>query len=200
MLNRKRAFFFVLAMLMAVSAVANNFRAGDLVYLPVAGRVQGAALFKTDVWVSNLSTTDSVTIDVAYAPTGNVDNRSVTGSLIRLATLNPGERREFIDIFAAGNLNISGNPFGQLLFFGCRAGGNCSNCDTNAADCRLITVEARVFAELTTGCAGGATLCTNGQDVPGFPWYNYASVDSADRGLDRVFITGFRQTGAPGQQ
>ncbi|HVR43988.1 MAG TPA: hypothetical protein VMS56_11165 [Thermoanaerobaculia bacterium] len=174
--------------LMAGGAMASAFRAADTVYLPVAGKVAGGggSFFRTDVWISNVSTS-SVDVWVAYGARLQ-DNANAPANAVMLATpLAPGERREIVDVMGA----VFGTPddpgaLGQLIFFACRVGGNCGDCDTNAADCLPITVEARIY----TTAADGSTF---GQLIPGIPWYNFVSVDQVTTGLDEVFIVGVRQ-------
>ncbi|HUP65066.1 MAG TPA: hypothetical protein VM557_07285 [Thermoanaerobaculia bacterium] len=177
-----------LMLLMATSAMASAFRAGDVVYLPAAGKAAGAAgsFFRTDVWISNLSNAN-VDVWIAFGARG-ADNSGSPAAAIKLATpLAPNERREILDIMQLvfGQSDLDPARVGHMIFFSCRVGGNCSDCDTNSTDCLPITVEARIF---TTSASG-----TFGQLIPGIPWYNYVSPDAADRQLHKVFIVGIRQ-------
>ncbi len=182
-------------LLAATSSMASAFRAADLVYVPAAGSLPGAnnAFFRTDIFLANLSD-QPVIVSVAFAPTGGGNNAGViTGSNpVNLPVLAPGERREIIDIMrTVFNKPVTETVFGHLLFFACRQGGNCADCDANPADCELISAEARIY----TTTADGTTF---GQLIPGIPWYNYVSRDSVDEGLARVFITGIRNQGSAG--
>ena len=57
--------------LVAAGAMASNFRAADQVYVPAAGHLAiTSATFISDVWISNVSTTDTVSVSVIYTPTG----------------------------------------------------------------------------------------------------------------------------------
>ncbi|MGA7615950.1 MAG: hypothetical protein WBX15_12305 [Thermoanaerobaculia bacterium] len=183
-------------LLVATSSIAGEFRAADQVYLPAVARTGGGggAFFVTDVFISNVST-QTVDVWVAYLPTGATnDNSALPASAIKLPTpLAPGERREYVDV-AKSLLNLD-SANGYLIFFACRTGGDCSDCDTNPADCELITVEGRIYNQVT---AGDGSVSTFGQLFPGIPWYLYNSMNSANLGLDKVFITGIRNTGAVG--
>ena len=190
MANRKLLIIAALVGLMATSAMASSFRSADVVYLPVAGKLAGAnnSFFRTDVWISNVSN-QRVVVDVAFAPQGG-SNENVTdpANTRRLPVLEPGERREIVDIMGQvfGQADTAPATVGQIIFFACREGGNCTACDTNAADCLPITVEARIY---TTDAASA----TFGQLIPGIPWFNFVSPDAISEQLHQVFITGIRQ-------
>ncbi|HUF18182.1 MAG TPA: hypothetical protein VMS12_09095, partial [Thermoanaerobaculia bacterium] len=112
---------------------------------------------------------------------------------MRRLTLAPGERREVIDIL---NSLFGQQGIGQMLFFACRQGGNCDDCDADSSDCELITVQGRIYTEGGgAACPGNAALCTFGQLFSGIPWYNFAAGDSLSTslGYDSVFMAGIRQ-------
>jgi hypothetical protein len=191
MSNLKRLVVFTL-LLVAVASVASasSFRAADTVYLPAVARLEGGAgaFFRTDVVLSNLST-DRVVVSVAYVPTGATrDNSTVTDNLFNLPVLVPNERRQITDIAQAMGLTSAN---GYLIFFACREGGNCTDCDANAGDCKLISVQGRIY----NSRADNATF---GQLFPGIPWYSYVSLDSATQRLNTVSIPGVRQIGSAG--
>lgn len=196
MFNYKHIVLGALLTLTAMTASANNFRAADLVYLPAVASAPGAggSFFKTDVFISNLSTFP-VVVDIAFAPTGGGDNTSsLLPANMRRITLAPGQRREVIDILQS---QFGRTGIGQMLFFACREGGNCADCDDDASDCQLITVQGRIYTEGGgAACPGNAALCTFGQLFSGIPWYNFASGDalSTSLGYDSVFMAGIRQT------
>lgn len=173
--------------LLALPAFANNFRAADIVYLNAAGHVAGGggALFQTDVVITNVST-GTVEVDAAFLGTGGADARGGLdpSKVERVATLEAGESILIEDIVLEVFNNNAG--FGHMIFFSCRVGGNCNACDSNAADCLPIVVEARIYD------AGNPTA-TFGQLFPGYPWYSYASSAVADRGLGEAWVTGIRQ-------
>jgi len=171
-------------LLAALPAEASNFRVADQVYLPIAGRV---SVFRTDVFISNLSS-DFVTVKVVLA---SGDTGTLTPNLPQIS-LKPFERREMTDFFLTV-LGIS-NGVGQVVFSACRAASNCSNADANGENVnyRDISVESRIYAVDGDGK-------TNGQLFNGYPWYSYVSMLAAPTGLDKVFITGLRNTGAAGQ-
>ncbi len=170
--------------LIAVPAMASNFRAADVVYLPAAGRVQGQAFFKTDVVITNVSN-GAVTVDAALLATGGGDARAglADGAVKSVATLDAGESIVVED--AIKEIFGLDGGFGQMIFYSCRVGGDCSTCDSDDSDCLPIVVEGRVYAETATG--------TFGQLFSGYPWYSYVSSAVADRDLDEVWITGIRQ-------
>ena len=179
----KRFSFGVLSTLIFASvASAGGFGAADVVYLPAVGRLQGAAgaFFKTDVTITNTSTS-RVDVQVAYVE-GSGDNSTALNSLITLPTFLPGERRELIDIAQSALNRDTAN--GYLIFFACREGGDCTDCDSSAGDCLNITVEGRIYNDTPDG--------TFGQSFPGLPWYSYASFTSGTQGTDRLSINGVR--------
>jgi hypothetical protein len=185
MSRSKRFSLVVLSMLtFATAAGASSFRAADIVYLPAVGRLQGSAgsFFKTDVTIINTSAS-RVVVQVAYVE-GSGDNSSAPNTLITLPTFTPGERRELIDIVRTALDRETAN--GYLIFFSCREGGNCTDCDSNAGDCLNIAVRGRIYNDTPGG--------TFGQSFPGIPWYSYAASTSAAQGTDRLSINGVRNS------
>jgi hypothetical protein len=181
----KRFSFAVLSVLMFASvARANSFGAADIVYLPAVARLEGAggSFFKTDVTITNTSTSP-VVVQVVYVE-GSGDNSASLNSPITLPTFLPGERRELIDIAQSALNRDTANGF--LIFFACREGGNCTDCDSNPGDCLNIAVQGRIYNDT----AGG----TFGQSFPGIPWYSYAAFTSATQGTDRLSINGVRNS------
>jgi hypothetical protein len=207
-------------MLFAAAAMANNFRAADQVYVTAAAHAAGASgTFISDIFISNLST-DSVAVTVLYG-SGVTGTLQTFGTVANpLITLAPSERREIPDFMATpvaqGGLGLSVG-FGQLIFNACKAGGNCTvppatgSCPGGdpilgtCPDFRPISVETRVYSTPPAGgctstfsasvCAG-PTPPTTGQLFSGLPWYTFASSDASSIGLDKVFITGFRNNSA----
>src|SRR5947207_545408 len=185
----------VAIMFIAAGAMASNFRAADQVYVPAAGHLAGASgTFISDVFISNLSG-DPVSVSVIYStgPTGTQQ------SFNNAITLAANERKEILDIFPTTLGLASG--FGQLIFNGCKQGGNCdvNTCPNGATtgvcpDFRDISVESRIYS-IAPG-ANQATAPTNGQLFAGIPWYNFVSSDAAAVSLDKVFITGLRNNAA----
>jgi hypothetical protein len=182
--------------LLASGALASNFRVADQVYVSAAGHLAGASgTFISDVFISNLST-DVVTVSVIYA-SGSGGTQQNFNNVITLAA---NERQEILDIFPS-KLNLQ-TGFGQLIFNACKQGGNCdtTTCPGGSsgfcADFRNISVESRIFS-IPPG-ANQATAPTNGQLFSGLPWYNFVSSDASGVGLDKVFITGLRNTGGAG--
>jgi len=174
--------------MVAGSTMASNFRSGDLIYLPAVARLQGGSFFNTDVVIANLNN-EPVVVSVVYAPTG-VDNSTVTsGPNVKDITLAAQERREIVDVMkTVFNLDAAN---GYLLFFACKQGGNCSSsCGTNPTDPRSITVEGRIYNQLSDR--------TFGQSFTGYPWYSYISANDAARNLDKVTIDGIRVSGSLG--
>jgi hypothetical protein len=191
----------VVLVMVAAAAMASNFRGSDQVYVPAAGHLTASgSTFISDVFVSNLSTTESVDVSVIYAPFGNnpaVQYFPANGSA--LFTLRPLERKEIVDFFtaptSAGGLGLT-SGFGALIFNGCKAAADCTTQDSQGvnANYRDIAVFTRIYSIPAT-----STLAqnppTNGQDMPGIPWYSYVSSRQASVALNRVFITGMRNTG-----
>jgi len=196
----------IAAMLLCGTTVfANNFRGGDQVYVPAAGHVGGGGgvTFVSDLFFSNLESDVSVDVSVTFTtgtnPTTSQVFKNRDGSGFTL-TLAPKERREIIDFIAApksqGGLGLP-SGFGTLLINACLAGQTCTpdlNTGTNP-NFRNISVESRIYS-FSSGTPTSAA--TNGQLFAGFGWYSYASSDGSGVGLDKVFITGLRNTGAPG--
>src|SRR5437879_5585086 len=109
----------VAVMFVAAGAMASNFRAADQVYVPVAGHAAGSSgTFISDVFISNLSG-DAVSVSVIFA-TGSAGAQTPFNNAI---TLGPNERKEILDFFPT-ILNLP-SGLGQLVFNGCKQGGNC---------------------------------------------------------------------------
>lgn len=196
MLNVKKLAVAAAMMLVAGGAFASNFRAADQVYVPVAGHVAGGSgTFISDVFLSNLST-DPVTVTVIYVPLGATSTAQTNFSPINLAA---GERKEIVDFFPTA-LGIS-SGLGQLIFNACKQGSDCGPATQDQFGVspffRPISVESRIFS-IPPGTTLSQNPPTTGQAFPGFPWYSFVSSDSASVGLDKVFITGIRNTGVAG--
>lgn len=200
----KKIGFAAAVALVAASAMASNFRAADQVYVPAAGHISGAtATFLSDIFVSNLSDTDSVAVSVIFS-NGQAGTQTVFNNLFTLA---PKERREFVDFVAAAQpngLGLTGGVLGQMILNGCKAGGSCDINDTSGCpggttsgvcpDFRNISVESRIYA-IANG-ANPATAATTGQLFSGYPWYSFVTQEQSQNDLHRVFITGIRQNAA----
>lgn len=188
----------VAVMLCAAGAFASNFRVADQVYVPVAGHIASSRLFLTDLYISNVED-DSVDVSVMY-----IDGNGIK-PFPKLLTLAPRERREIIDFVGTGALGLGINgqsgALGQLVFNGCKAGQDCTPDPTTGvnANFRNISVETRIYSIDPANANSPATAPSNGQLFAGLPWYSYVSSDSSAAGLDKVFITGLRNTGGSGQ-
>lgn len=185
---------FALALLAITStALASNFRAADTIYLPSAGKVaSGSIEFVTDAYITN-HTNDAVVVSVGFGISGQ-DNSALTQNLVDLATpLAPGERRLVADITGTLFPEKTGS-LGFLVFFACKQGGTCTDCDANPADCSLISVESRIYSRQP----GNAAAETKGQLFPGYPWYTFVSQNDVALNLDTVSIIGLRNEGARG--
>ncbi|HVR37793.1 MAG TPA: hypothetical protein VMU84_01765 [Thermoanaerobaculia bacterium] len=147
------------------------------------------------MFLSNLSDSN-VSVSVIYSA-GAGGTQTEFKNIIQLA---PRERKEFTDFFVSA-LGLTGG-FGQLIFNGCVTGGNCSatNQDTNgfSPDFRDIAVFSRIYS-IPPGTTLSQNPPTQGQDFSGIPWYHYVTSQQAANGLDKVFITGIKQTGSTGQ-
>jgi hypothetical protein len=182
--------------LIAAGAMASNFRGADQVYVPAAGHVTaGPTTFISDVWVSNLSAVDSVSVSIIYTPLGQTPTPQYFDNQF---TLRPLERKEIIDFFPT-LLGVQ-SAFGSLIFNGCKANSDCIGTqDANGVspNFRDIAVFSRIYS-----IPASSTLAqnppTNGQDMPGIPWYNFISSRQSSNGLGEVFITGLRNTGTSG--
>lgn len=184
----------------AFGASASNFRAADQVYVPVAGKVDGATgVFTTDVYLANLSG-DPVDVSVVYIPIGThvgittlAQKNSLYKEYRNKIQLKAFERKEFPDFF---NATLGEPGFGMLLFNGCRTGSSCGSDnqdpDGDSDAYRSISVQTRIYQVIPA-----RPNETTGQLMNGIPWYHY--VTSLQGSLGKVFITGFKQTGAPGE-
>jgi len=186
------------ASLIAVSAFASNFRGADQVYVPIAGHAQGGSgLFISDVYISNL-TGNTVSVSVIYVALGAHPANGLGEEKSNVITLQPYERKEFPDIMTTLGINVAANPLGQLIFNGCLQGADCGPATQDeygySTFFRDISVETRIYQIPTSN-----QTQTLGQAFPGIPWYNFVSSLQSTQHLDKVFITGFRQTGSVGQ-
>ena len=184
-------------MLVAMSAMASNFRAADQVYVPAAGKTTGSSgTFLSDVFITNLSN-DTVDVSIVYAPLGATPTVQEFKNAIRLQAR---ERREIVDIFDSV-LHLS-SGFGQLIFNACLANADCSAAtqDQNgfSVNFRDIAVQTRIYA-IPVGTTLAQNPPTTGQLFTGIPWYNFVSSLQSNNGLHEVFITGLRATGTTGQ-
>lgn len=207
MFKLKQAGVAVAMILVAAGAMASNFRASDQVYIPIAGHTAVSAnpTFISDVWVSNLSTTDAVSVSVIYIP-ANTNGITVcppqgTANCYfdNNFTLQPSERKEFIDFFGT-QLGLSA-AFGSLIFNACKQGADCIGTqDANGVspNFRNIAVFSRIYS-IPAGQSNPTNQPTQGQDMPGIPWYNFVSQRQSAVSLNEVFITGLRNTGTSGQ-
>ncbi len=144
----KRAVVATCVFLMAGAGLAITPAAE--VYLASVGRGQGrcpggvCAQWRTSVWATNLSTTQTAVVQIAFLLRGQA-NQSPNSVSVSLA---PQASREFSDIFA-DTFGLDG-VFGALRF------------RSNVA----IAVNARIFdANVQTNQGAG----TAGQDLPGIP-------------------------------
>jgi len=187
----------VAVMLCAAGAFASNFRVADQVYVPAAGHIASSRTFLSDVFISNLED-DSVDVSVMF-----IDGSGIK-QFKNLFTLAPRERREIIDFVGApasqGGLGLNG-VLGHLVFNGCKAGQDCTPDPTTGenGNFRNISVETRIYSVDNANAGNPSAAPSNGQLFAGLPWYSYVSSDSASAGLDKVFITGLRNTGTAGQ-
>ncbi len=198
MFNMKHLGVAAAVILVAAGAMASNFRAADQVYVPVAGHTSSSTqTFISDVWVSNMSATDSVDVSVIYTPIGATTTPQYFDKVINLKA---GERKEYVDFFPTVLGTGTNAAFGSLIFNGCLSGADCVNTqDANGVspNFRNITVFSRIYA-IPVGQTSTNNTGSNGQDMPGIPWYNFVSSRQASAGLGEVMIQGLRNTGAPG--
>lgn len=178
----------------AVGAFASNFRVADQVYVPAAGHVVGGSqLFISDVFISNL-TSDPVSVSVIFS-SGPGGAQLPFNNVVSLAA---NERQEILD-FVGTKLGLTAN-LGQLIFNGCKTGGDCSatcagaDAQGNCPDFRNISVESRIYS-VASSSTSPTTAPSVGQLFSGIPWYNFVSSNAAGVGLDKVFITGLRNNG-----
>lgn len=178
--------------LFAGAAMASNFRAADQVYVPAAGHISSSsATFVSDVFISNLSD-DSVDVSVILA-TGTNGTQTPFPHVLTLA---PRERRELKD-FVKNTLNVP-SALGQLIFNACKANADCTPDPSTGlnANYRNISVESRIYSVNTPNADANTlnTAPTTGQLFSGIPWYNFVSESASGAGLDKVFVTGIRNT------
>src|SRR5437867_5397849 len=140
-------------MFCASAAMASNFRVSDQVYLLAGAHAGGiSGTFISDVYISNL-TTDPVGVSLIFS-SGTAGTQQTFGSSgTPWFVLQPNERREIVDFFAApqsqSGLGFTSPQFGQVIFNGCKQGGNCdlSTCPNGIAngfcpDFRNISIES----------------------------------------------------------
>ena len=196
MFNFKHVGVAAVLVLVAAGAMASNFRAADQVYVPAAGHLAiSSATFISDVWISNVSTTDTVSVSVIYTPTGTNVSPQYFDNVVNLL---PGERKEYTDFFVSA---LGQNAaFGTLIFNGCKQGADCIGTQDEqgfSLNFRDIVVFSRIYS-IPAGQTNPAGQPTNGQDMPGIPWYSFVSSRQAAGGLNRVFLQGLRNTGTSG--
>jgi hypothetical protein len=195
MFNLRKLSVVTALVLCSFNGMASNFRAADQVYVPAAGKVAGSSgTFISDIFIANVST-DIVTVSVIYA----AGTAGTQQNFNNLFDLGPGERKEFIDFFATTLGLPSG--FGQLIFNACKKGEDCvSTQDANGVSphFRNIAVQSRIYS-IPPNTTLSQNPPTNGQLFAGVPWYTFVSSDMAANGLDKIFITGLRNTGSGGQ-
>lgn len=183
--------------LCAASAMASNFRGADQVYVAAAGHVGGGAnpTFISDVFLSSLETTDEVDVSVIFS-SGTGGAQTEKKNVYRL---KPGERKEFID-FLPSVLGLQ-TGLGQLIFNACLAGADCGpatqDTDGYSPFFRSISVESRIYS-IPANTVPAQNPPTTGQLFSGIPWYMFASSLQNANKLDKIFVTGIRQTGANG--
>jgi hypothetical protein len=186
-------------MLCAFGASASNFRGADQVYVPIAGHAGGSSgLFISDAYLANLSG-DAVDVAVIYVPRNPNSGGTAPAGLEEIRgriTLQPYERKEFLDIFVNALGKESG--FGLLIFNGCKANTSCG-VDTQdgfgvSPNFRPISVQTRIYQLVPT-----RPNETTGQLFSGIPWYHFVSRQQSSVELDKVFITGLTNTGSAGQ-
>ncbi len=185
MFRMKQMAVSAVLLLVAASAMASNFRGADQVYMQVAGHV---GVFASDVWVSNLSTADSVSVSIIYTPQGQGQAPQYFDNAF---TLRPSERKEIIDFFPT-ILGLN-SGIGSLIFNACKQGADCIGTQDdqgNSINFRDIAVFSRIYAT-----QAGPPVQTNGQAFPGTPWYHFVSSRQSANGLGRVFVSGIRSTG-----
>ncbi len=202
MLKVKHLVLAAVVILVAGAAMANNFRAADQVYIPIAGHAGGGSgLFLSDVFIQNVSS-DPVTVSYIFIPIGDGKAPQYYNDRLNLAA---GERRELIDFLvkpaSEGGLGLaaSTNPLGAVVFNACRQGADCTTVDSNGfnSNYRDITVFSRIYA-VATSAPNPQQAQTTGQAFSGIPWYNYASMRASGTpvgDVSKLYITGFRQTG-----
>src|SRR5258708_34080669 len=124
--------------------------------------------------------------------TGGSGATAVQTPFPKVLTLAPRERGELLD-FISNTLHLS-TAFGQVIFNGCLKDADCTpNATTGLnSNYRNISVESRIYS-FTTG-QNQATAPTNGQLFSGIPWYNFVSESASGAALDKIFITGIRNT------
>ena len=184
----------VAMMLCAAGAFASNFRVADQVYVPIAGHAANSTVtFVTDLFISNVED-DSVDVSVMFIELGGTIH-----PFPKLFTLAPRERREIIDFVGApassGGLGLNG-LLGQIVLNGCKSGQDCTPDPTTGvnANFRNISAETRIYSIANANASNPSNAASNGQLFSGLPWYSYVSSDSSSAGLDKVFITGIRNT------
>jgi hypothetical protein len=189
-------------LLVGPSAVA-QFRAADLVVVPVAASLPGlnGSDWHTDVEIYNADTVP-IDVEVVFLPSGGIDNSywytQISNHLgwssdpgfghvdSRLQAIPAGQSVILDDVVTP---NWGSNIKGALLFFGSQTGTFTTTTPPGGVPAKLI-VHSRTY---TLGQTSDNMPTTYGQSIPGLPWYLYVDPFQESNGLNQVVFTGLRE-------
>ncbi len=200
------------ALLLAGAPAWASFMASDLVYVPVAAHNDGTAgtVWRTDLTITNVETTDAVDVAIYFLPSGAGDNSAILDSRTSglggrdsegwghvdqsLADIPPGGTVTLHDIVGQYWLDEYGSRayLGGLVVFAYQAGTLDAGGDHQY---RNVIVQSRTYDETTVWVPdpdnAGQFIeqpATYGQTIPGVPWYDVADAGFTD--LSYQFLTG----------
>ncbi len=202
----------VAAVLLAGAPAWASFMASDLVYVPVAAHNDGTAgsVWRTDLTITNVETTDAVDVAIYFLPSGAGDNSTILddrtaglggrdsegwGNVDQsLADIPPGGTVTLRDIVGQNWVDeyATRSYLGGLVVFAYQAGTLDAGGDRQY---RNVVVQSRTYNETTVWVQdpdnAGQFIekpATYGQTIPGVPWYDVADAGFTD--LSYQFLTG----------
>jgi len=203
----------LLAVLLLAGAPAwASFMASDLVYVPVAAHNSGVegSVWRTDLTIANVETTDAVDVAIYFMPSGAGDNSTIlddrTSGLggrdsegwghvdASLADIPPGGSVTLRDVVGQYWSDQFGTraDLGGLVVFAYQAGTLDAGGDRQY---RNVVVQSRTYNDTTVWVPDPDNTgqfiqkaATYGQTIPGVPWYNVADAGFTD--LSYQLITG----------
>ncbi len=192
-----------LLIVLAGSTALGQYRASDLVVVPVAAALPGlnSSNWRTDLEIENV---DSVPIDVLiiFMPSGYTSNATWYQSLsnhlsgrtedgfgktdAKLKDIPAGRAVVLNDVIKT---NWTENIKGALLVFAYQAGTYKTTTPPGGVP-KLIVVRSRTYS---LGTTTDNKPTTYGQSIPGLPWYYYIDPSLESKGLNNVVFSGINE-------
>ncbi len=192
----------VLFLLVSSSAVA-MYRAASFVVVPVAASTLGlnGSDWHSDLEIMNVDT-DAIDVEIVLLPSGGASNKewylAMSNALggrtddgfghvdEKLKDIQPGRAVVLEDVVKA----TWGDDYkGALLIWAYKAGTFLTT-TPQGGEPRSIVASSRVYTR--TKNVDNANL-TQGQNVPGLPWYYYVDPYLKPKGLDHVVFSGITE-------